>query len=95
MPRKTGGSPLKYLPPECEPLIKKGWQPALKRPGKKVILKKYKIRRLSPWQKKEKATAFFKAMEDTYGAARLKKQEIANAAAAASVSALDDFVASL
>ena len=44
---------------------------------------------------KEKATAFFKAMEDTYGAARLKKQEIANAAAAASVSALDDFVASL
>jgi len=44
---------------------------------------------------KEKAATFFKTMEDTYGAARLKKQDVANAAAAASVTALDAFVASL
>jgi len=44
---------------------------------------------------KEKAAAFFKAIEDTYGAARLKNGDVANAAAAASVKALDDFVASL
>jgi len=44
---------------------------------------------------KEKAAAFFKAIETAYGAARLKKQDVANAAAADSVKTLDAFVASL
>lgn len=44
---------------------------------------------------KKKAEVFFKAIEDTYGAARLKKGEVASEAATASVRALDDFVASL
>lgn len=48
----------------------------------------------SPAQKKA-ATAFFKAIEETDGAARLKKQDACAAAAADSVAKLDAFVATL
>lgn len=48
----------------------------------------------TPAQKKA-ATAFFKAIEETDGAARLKKQEACAAAAADSVAKLDAFVATL
>lgn len=49
---------------------------------------------ITPEQKKG-ATAFFKAIEDTYTFASLKKQESCAAAAAVSVSTLDAFIASL
>lgn len=48
----------------------------------------------SPDQKKA-ATAFFKAMEDTYTAATLRKQDACAAGAAASISTLDAFVSTL
>jgi len=48
----------------------------------------------SPDQKKA-ATAFFKAMEETYTAASLKKQDACAAAAAASITTLDAFVSTL
>ena len=48
----------------------------------------------TPAQKKA-ATAFFKAIEETDGAARLKKQDACAAAAADSVAKLDAFVATL
>merc|ERR1712127_934938 len=48
----------------------------------------------SPEQKKA-ATTFFKAMEDTYTAATLRKGDVCAASAAASISALDAFTASL
>jgi photosystem II oxygen-evolving enhancer protein 3 len=46
-------------------------------------------------EQKAAAQAFFNAIEATDGAARLKKQDEAAAAAKASISALDAFVASL
>lgn len=44
---------------------------------------------------KEKADAFFRAIEETYGAATLKKQEQCAKFAAASVTTLDAFVATI
>mmetsp|Transcript_2979 Transcript_2979/g.4265 ORF Transcript_2979/g.4265 Transcript_2979/m.4265 type:complete len:213 (+) Transcript_2979:114-752(+) len=46
-------------------------------------------------QQKEKAEEFFQAMEATYTAATLRKQEACSAAAAASIAKLDAFTASL
>jgi len=46
-------------------------------------------------EQKEKATAFFKAIETTYGSASQRKQDACAAANSAAIVALDDFLASL